>query len=108
MKQKLLAIGSFAFPLLFLAETVALMLIAQNMDPNAVIPRHLLPWVLLGMAVTFVTVIGVWFYIVYFMIHAIRSPALSNGMKAVWATSLWCLNVFVIPIYWFVHVRPRK
>lgn len=107
MKQKLLAIGSIAFPLLFLAEMTALQLM-NRMGSEATIPRHLLPWVLVGLAMLFVTIIAIWFYIVYFMIHAIRNQSLSNGMKAVWATALWCLNVVAIPAYWFVHVRARK
>ncbi|WP_395748268.1 hypothetical protein [Prosthecobacter sp.] len=108
MKQKLLAIGSVVFPLLFVAETIALLLMTQNMAPDATIPRHLLPWVLLGMVMLLVTIIGIWFYIVYFMIHAIRNQSLSNGMKAVWATALWCLNIAAIPAYWFMHVRTRR
>jgi hypothetical protein len=105
MKQKLLAIGSIACPAIFLAEIVLIFLIAQHVDPDALIPRHLLPWVVVGMLLLLASVIGVWFYIIYFMIHAIKSPALSNGTKAAWICGLWFLNVFVIPIYWFVHMR---
>ncbi len=41
---------------------------------------------------------------VIYMIKACKNPALSTGMKVLWCALLYCFNIFVFPIYWFMYI----
>ena len=105
MKQKLLGIGSVIFPIYVIAAMVALIVLAPNIEPDARIPERLIPLFAAGMIFLFISVIGIWFFIIYDIIHTAKNKSLSGGAKACWIIAIWFLNIIIIPIYWFVHIR---
>ena len=42
------------------------------------------------------------------LVDALRSPRLTPDERIVWAVLLVVFNVFVLPVYWWKHVRPRR
>jgi hypothetical protein len=43
---------------------------------------------------------------VLYAIDAFRSPHVSEDMRAAWLVLLILLNAWVVPVYWYRHVRP--
>jgi hypothetical protein len=55
---------------------------------------------LVGSAILmFITVVLLWFFIIFDIVHAARNPTLSGGQKAAWICAIWFLNILIIPIY---------
>ena len=105
MKQKLLGLGSFLLPAYVIVAMAALIVLAPNIDPDARVPDKAIPFLTVGMVLLFVSVLGVWFFIIFDIIHAAKNPSLSGGAKAGWICALWFLNIFAIPVYWMKHLR---
>ena len=105
IKRKLLGIGSFLLPIIIIIELIIALVISQAVDTNAQFPEHMIPILIIGMCLLFISVIGVWFYIIYDIIHIVQNPLLSGKTKVVWIIAIWCLNVFLIPVYWFKYQK---
>ena len=45
---------------------------------------------------------------VVYMVNIVKNPVLKNEMKAVWAVAVFMANVFVMPIYWYLHIWRKK
>lgn len=67
-------------------------------DPNSL---ALAPLVLVAALTTAILIYGP---MVFFMIHAVRNPALRGGKVAAWVLGLFFANLIAYPIYWFNHV----
>lgn len=107
MKNKLLGIGSFVFTLYIIFAIVVAFILSKNVDPAAQIPRNMLPFVVTGMILLFISVIGVWFFIIYDIVHIAKNQTLTGGAKAGWIFAIWFFNIFIIPVYWFLHLKDR-
>ncbi len=44
----------------------------------------------------------------YFEVHILKNPALSEGRKILWSILNVTVGVFVMPAYWFLYVRRAK
>jgi len=44
----------------------------------------------------------------YFEVHILKNPALSERRKVLWSLLNVTVGVFVMPAYWFLHVRGGK
>lgn len=84
---------------------LALIIFTPEMDENSEVPKHLIPWLVGGMLLLFVSIAGLCGLIVYYAIHAARSQSLSDAAKVAWIVSLWLVSVFAIPIYWLTQAR---
>jgi hypothetical protein len=84
---------------------VALCVLPFFVDMEGEIPASFRPIFVASLALLVLSVIGVWFFIIYDIIHVARNQALSGGAKAGWICAIWFLNVFVIPVYWLKHQR---
>lgn len=58
----------------------------------------LLIFELIGVILTFVVMI-------WYMIKTYKNPEFTTGMKILWFALLYCFNLFVFPVYWFMYVR---
>ncbi len=105
MKNKLLGIGSILFPIYTIVSMGFALFIAVTVDPEAQIPDSVLPFLITGMIFLFISVIGIWFFIIYDIIHIAKNHEMSGGKKACWICGIWFLNIFVIPVYWFRHLK---
>lgn len=54
---------------------------------------------------TFATVIFAFVLNVWYIIKTWKNAYLSAGMKILWTALLYCCNIFVFPIFWFMYVR---
>ncbi|KAA3657759.1 MAG: hypothetical protein DWQ04_27150 [Chloroflexi bacterium] len=105
MKSKLLGFGSFFFPAFIVFIIITVMLMPMYVDMEGEIPVPLRPYVVGSLILLFLSVIGLWFFIIYDIVHAVRNPNLSTKTKICWICAIWFLNIFVIPIYWTKHLR---
>ena len=53
---------------------------------------------LIGVILTYVVMI-------MYMIKTCKSPEFTTGMKILWCVLLYCFNIFVFPVYWFMYLR---
>lgn len=60
---------------------------------------------LLMVLIAFVAVILTYGVMIFYIVKACKNPALSGGMKALWIALLYCLNVFVFPVFWFMYIK---
>lgn len=51
------------------------------------------------------TVIIVYAIMIWYMIKACKNPNLSTGMKVLWCAVLYCFNMFIFPVFWFIYVK---
>jgi len=100
VKSKLLAIGSVLFPIcfLFIYVTFNIMGLFVNMEP---------PLVNVVIILLYLSIGGIWFFIIYYTVQAAQSQSFSRAAKAGWICALWFLSVFAIPVYWFRFVRQQ-
>jgi hypothetical protein len=105
MKRKLLGFGSFFCPAVVLLAIAAIAVMPLFFDMDGEIPVPMRPFVVIGMILLFLGVIGTWFFIIFDIIHAANNPVFSGGAKVAWICAIWCLNVFAIPLYWAKHLR---
>jgi hypothetical protein len=91
--------------LVIVAGWVVMVVLALSVDPEGEIPVAWRAWVVGGILLLFAAVAGVWFFIIYDIVHAARNPRLSGGAKAGWIWAICFLNVFAIPAYWAMHLR---
>ena len=104
IKKALSCILSF-LPVVMIASTLIVFLIAflifgeGTMSTGEIILMiGLLLFELLGVALTF-------FMMIWYMIKTFKNPAFSTGTKVLWCILLYCFNMFVFPVYWFLYVR---
>ena len=105
MKSKLLGIGSFCCSAYLLLMTVTIMVMPMFVNMEGEIPVPLRPVVVVAMILLLIAVLGIWFFIIFDIIHVARNTALSGGAKAGWICAIWFLNIFVISVYWMKHQR---
>lgn len=58
------------------------------------------------MIITFLTVIGIWIEIIFFMIHAAKNKELKN--RVLWAIMIYFFHIFIIPYYNLKYVIKEK
>lgn len=104
MKKALSCILSF-LPLVMIAGTFIVLFIAilvfgeGTMSTGEIILMiGLILFELLGVALTF-------FMMIWYMIKTFKNPGFTTGMKVLWCILLYCFNLFVFPVYWFLYVR---
>ncbi len=61
----------------------------------------LLLFELIGVVMTFVMMI-------WYMIKTCKNPEFSTGIKVLWCALLYCFNMFIFPVYWFMYVRKEE
>jgi hypothetical protein len=64
----------------------------------------LLPAALLGLVVG--SVLAAYAMTIVYAIDVFRNPRVSEDMRAAWLVLLILLNAWVVPVYWYRHVRP--
>ena len=84
---------------------IAVLIIAPGVDPEAQVPDDVIPFLIIGMVLLFISVAGVWFFIIYDTIHVAKNKASSSGAKAGWICAIYFLNIFIIPVYWLKHIN---
>jgi hypothetical protein len=78
-KRVLVGVGSLLCPAVFLAGGAVMVVLAFSVDPDGEIPVEWRAWVVGGILLLFAAVAGVWFFIIYDIVHAARNPRLSGG-----------------------------
>ncbi len=53
---------------------------------------------LIGVILTYVVMI-------MYMIKTCKNPEFTTGMKILWCVLLYCFNIFIFPVYWFMFLR---
>jgi hypothetical protein len=46
--------------------------------------------------------------LVFYIIHIIKNPALSDNMKILWVLILFFGSIVGMPVYWCMHVWPER
>lgn len=41
---------------------------------------------------------------VIYMVNIVKNPALKNELKAIWAVAVVIVNVFAMPVYWYLYI----
>ncbi len=108
MRNKLLGIGSLLFPAYAIAMLIVAALMSFCVEADARIPEAFLPAVVALLVFTFLSVAGLWFFIIFDIVHIPMNPRLSGGAKAGWICVIWFLHVFCVPVHWFKQLRPFK
>lgn len=104
MKKVLSCLLSFLPLILTMVPLVIMMILVaiygdkQLHGAEAVLAFSLLGAVVIGVILTFVLM-------VWYMIKTWKDFYLSTGMKILWTALLYCCNIFVFPVYWFVCIR---
>ncbi len=104
MKNTILKFLSLASPLLFIGTITVFFLLLANSSGDE-IPSQLIPYVATTVGLLFLSVIGIWFFIVYEIIHIAKKEEFSSGTKVGWICAIWFLNIFTIPIYAFKYFK---
>ena len=104
MKKALSCILSF-LPLVMIALTFIVLLVALLIfgegtmsTGETILMIGLILFEFIGVALTF-------FMIIWYMIKTCKNPEFTTGMKVLWCVLLYCFNLFVFPVYWFLYVR---
>lgn len=103
MKKALSCILSFMpffltmIPLVIMMILVAIYGDKQLHGAEAVLAFSLLGAVIIGVVLTFVLM-------VWYMIRTWKDFYLSTGMKILWTALLYCCNIFVYPVFWFMYI----
>ncbi|RPJ38565.1 MAG: hypothetical protein EHM35_04245 [Planctomycetaceae bacterium] len=103
--HRLLVIGSIVFPAYVLATIVVILLLPLFADMDSEIPPKLVMPVILAIVLLFISVAGIWFFIIFDIVHVARNDRFSGGVKAGWICAIWFLNIFSIPVYALKHLR---
>ena len=61
--------------------------------------------VLLMLVFSLAFIVAVFGVMIYFIVHACKSPNLETGMKVLWVFLLYQFNLFALPVYWFIYMR---
>ena len=107
--NRFLVIGSIVFPAYLFMMILAVLLLAvfgEDMEEELP-PEYIMP-VILALVLELISVAGLWFFIIYDIIHVVRNDRLSRGIKAAWICAIYCLNIFSIPIYALKYFRKPK
>lgn len=60
---------------------------------------------ILAVICSFVAAIMAWVGIIWFIILACKNPTFDTTQKVLWCIGLYCLNVFIFPVYWAKYLR---
>lgn len=103
MKKILSCMLSFLPGILLLVSfiTAFLFTIFGN-DPLSTF-ETVLAFLMMGLAI--LAVILTYGVMIYYIVKACKNPQLSGGMKALWVVLLYCFNVFVFPVFWFMYLK---
>lgn len=100
MKKTMSCIVSF-LPLILLAVTFIFMCLLFFVEEGSALLMIIgLIGALIALAASTTGVV----LMVIYMIKACKNPALSTGMKVLWCILLYCFNVFLFPVYWFMYI----
>lgn len=98
MKIQILKALSLVFPLMLISSFFVMLILALIWPAND-IPSVLKPLLIFLFLIALISVIGIWFFIIYEIIHIVKNRKFSDNAKAGWIFAVWFLNIFVIPIY---------
>ena len=45
---------------------------------------------------------------VIYMVHIAKNAVLKNEMKAIWVMAVFMVNIFAMPIYWYLYIWRRR
>jgi hypothetical protein len=105
MKTTILKIGSIIVPIVFVVVVVAFVVLVRTAGPDDQLPAAVVPYLAASAIIMFLSVGCLWFYIIFYIIHAAKNSRLAGGWKAAWICALWFLNIIVIPIYGLMFFR---
>lgn len=105
MKSKLIAFGSFACPAVVILVCIAVLIMPFVVNLEDEIPVSFRPAVVMVMVLLLLSVIGVWFFIVYDIIHVTQNSNVPEKARVGWICAILLLNVFVIPVYWMKYIK---
>lgn len=106
--HRLLVIGSIVFPAYVFAIVVVVLLLSLFVDMESETPPEFIGPIILAIVLTFISVAGGWFFIVFDIVHIARNDRFSAGAKAGWICAIWFLNIFSIPTYGLKYLRKPK
>ena len=89
------------FPTVYIIlSTVILFYILINVEPDAIIRVEYRIYVVIGLLLLVVSVITEFVLMIVYIIHSVSAnKPLTTPYKIVWASCLWCFNVFAVPVY---------
>lgn len=102
MKNKVMGIMSVA-PIVLLMLTCVLFGIGFSMSADA--PEAGVPLYITALIVELTAVAIVWINIIWFIILACKKQTWTSGKKALWCVLVYCLNVFVFPVFWWIYTK---
>jgi hypothetical protein len=104
MKNMILKVLSLFSPLLFLGTIIAFFILLAGCSGDE-IPPQMIPYLAMTVGLLFLSVIGIWFFIVYDIVHIAKRQEFSSAKKVGWICAIWCLSIFTIPIYAFKYFK---
>lgn len=108
MWNKLIGVGSVVFPLVAMFGGASSVYLTLAADPrNDRIPVEAQSLVIGGLITMFVSMIGACVLMIVQIVHAVKNPEFSDGERVGWALAIWFLNIFIMPYYWYAHMRPE-
>ncbi len=103
MKKILSCLLSFLPGILLLVSFITVFFFTLFGNDPMTTFETLLALLMVGLA--FLAVILTYGVMIYYIVKACKNPQLSGGMKALWVALLYCLNVFVFPVFWFMYLK---
>ena len=104
MKKKFMKFMSYLPLVVVILTPIVVWIISKNVDPEAVIPKHLRPLVIMGFVIVAMGVLSGLVQTIGYMVHALRNKNISSRKGTVWAVAIYFLNILVFPIYCQKHI----
>ncbi len=104
MKKVLSCILSF-LPLLLIAFVIIAYIVAVLVIGEGIMTTPEIIAMICLLAVAVVAVILTFVLMIWYMIKACKNPDLSTGMKVLWCALLYCFNLLIYPVFWFMYIR---
>lgn len=112
MKKKIFVIGTLLMYVFFFASTCFFVLLVPTMLANAqagseIIKINNIEANLFGI---FMTLSIVWIPVVCvaYIVHVVTNPSLGFFEKLLWIAAIWCLNLFSVPFYLWIHILSKS
>ena len=107
MRFKRLMLVATLLPVVYFVAFVAILLYATiagagEPDGNLPVPFEVL---FIGNLVMMLVIIGV---TIVYIVDVFRNPRIPNEQRALWAVVIFLGNVFAMPVYWWLHIRPPR
>lgn len=63
---------------------------------------------IIEIALIFLSAIGTWINIIVYIIMAAKNKTFEKTEKISWGIVIYLLNIFIIPVYWYLYVGIQK